>query len=249
MKKLRFLSGLLACTLFSSFFGIAPQASKAKHSEAQNTELVFVVDKSGSMGHLREKTIESFNSVIEEQKSSKEKGKVYVTTVMFNDLSEKVHDRKNIKKIDGITKKDYAPNGCTALWDAMGNTITTLSSNKKVEKNKVVFVVITDGYENASREFTKSQVKKLIDEKKNAGWNFVFLGANIDSASEGGNLGIDVEYTRDFKATGAGIKEAFGRVSTAVNQVRSGRKIDLDEDLKKENNGEKLKKVKAVRNR
>ncbi len=239
MKKIRFFSGLLACTLFSLVFSLSPKASDVTASATQDTELVFVVDKSGSMHHLTGDTIGSFNSVIDEQKNSDASGKVYVTTVMFNQSRDKIHDRKDIKEVEHITKREYNPSGCTALLDAVGNTITELSAKKEIDKNKVVFVVITDGYENASREFKKEQVKKLIDEKKKDGWNFIFLGANIDSFSESGKLGIDKNCTRDFVASADGIKEAFGRISTAVNQVRSGREIDLDESLNQKDDNKK----------
>lgn len=242
MKKFRLLSGLIACTLLSSFLSIAPKAVEAKAPIKQDTELVLVVDKSGSMYSLANDTIGSFNSVIDEQKNSDKQGEVYVTTVMFNSTSNTVHDRKDIKNVEHITKKEYNPGGCTALFDAVGSTITELSSKKEVDKNKVVFVVITDGYENASREFSKDQVKRLIDEKKKLGWNFIFLGANIDSSSESGKLGIDKNCARDFVASGMGVKEAFIRVSTAINQVRDGRKIDLDENVEKKDNNEENKK-------
>lgn len=236
MKKVRFLSGLLACAMCLPFSCVSPKAAEANSTAVKNTELVLVVDKSGSMHRLRKDTIGSFNSVIDEQKKSDKNGEVYVTTVMFNDSSDKIHDRKDIKNVENITEKEYNPNGCTALLDAVGNTITELSANKEVSKNNVVFVVITDGYENASREFKRDQIKKLIDEKKKAGWNFIFLGANIDSFAEGGNLGIDKKYARDFVASAAGVKEAFRRVTIATNQIREGRKIDLDENLNNENN-------------
>lgn len=241
MKKLKFLSGLLACTLFSTFFSMSPKAAEATSCAKKDTELVMVVDKSGSMHHLRKDTIGNFNSVIEEQKNSDASGDVYVTTVMFNDSSNKIHDRKSIKEIKDITEKDYRPQGCTALLDAVGNTITELSTNKDIDGHKVVFVVITDGLENSSKEFDINKIKKLVEEKKKENWNFIFLGANIDSFSESGKLGMDKHCTRNFVASADGVKEAFGRVSTAINQVRSGKQIDLDEDL--EANGDNRKPI------
>lgn len=197
-NKLKFFSGLLACTLFSSIFTVSPKALDTNTELKQDTELVFVVDKSGSMYNLADDTIGSFNSVIEEQKNPDKDGNVYVTTVMFNQSSEKVHERKDIKDVEKITKKEYCPSGCTALLDAVGNTITELSKNEDVKKNKVIFVVITDGYENSSKEFKKDDIKKLIDEKAKENWQFIFLGANIDSVKESGNLGINAKYTRDL---------------------------------------------------
>ena len=228
MKKFKLFSGLLAFTLFSSIFSISPKAQEIESELKQDTELVFVIDKSGSMCGLTDDTIGSFNSVIEKQKQSDQEGNVYVTTVMFNQNSEKIHNRKDIKDIEKITTKEYSPSGCTALLDAVGNTIAELSSNETIKKNKVLFVVITDGYENASKEFKKDQVKKLIEEKSKENWEFIFLGANIDSVKESGNIGISPKLTRDFVASSAGIKEAFERVNTAISQVRSNQNIDLD---------------------
>ncbi len=229
-NKSKFFSGLLACTLFSSVFTVSPKAIEASATESkQDTELVFVVDKSGSMHHLADDTIGSFNSVIEEQKKPDKEGNVYVTTVMFNQNSEKVHERKDIKDVEKITKEKYCPSGCTALLDAVGNTITELSGNESVKKNKVMFVVITDGYENSSKEFKKDDVKKLIDEKTKENWQFIFLGANIDSVKEGGSIGISAKYTRNFEASGEGIKGAFACIGSAVDQVRSNKAINLDE--------------------
>lgn len=229
MNKLRFLGRLLVCALFSSIFVASPKAQEVNTPTVQDTELVFVVDKSGSMYNLADDTIGSFNSVIEEQKAPDKEGNVYVTTVMFNQCSEKIHDRKDIKDIDKITRKEYNPGGCTALLDAVGHTITELSANGAVKKNKVLFVVITDGYENASSEFKKEHIKKLIEEKTKENWEFIFLGANIDSVKESSNIGISSEHTRDFAASSDGITKAFKQVGTAINQVRSNKAIDLDE--------------------
>lgn len=228
-NKFKFFSGLLACTLFSSMFAASPKAVEANTKPKQDTELVFVIDKSGSMYDLADDTIGSFNSVIEEQKSPDKDGNVYVTTVMFNKESEKIHDRKNIKDIEKITKKEYCPGGSTALLDTLGNTITELSKNESAKKNKVMFVVITDGYENGSREFKKETVKKLVDEKTKENWQFIFLGANIDSFKESSDIGISKKHTRNFGASGEGIKEAFACVRTAINQMRNNEEINLDE--------------------
>lgn len=229
MKKSKFWWGLLACTLFSSMFMVSAKTQEINAEPKRDTELVIVVDKSGSMYGLAGDTIGSYNSMIQEQKDPNKEGNVYVTTVMFNQNSQKVHDRKDIKDVEKITRKEYSPGGCTALLDAVGGTITQLSANDSVRKNKVIFVVITDGYENASREFKKEQIKKLIEEKTKEGWEFVFLGANIDSVKESGNIGIMAERTRDFDASSDGIVKAFKCVSTAINQVRSNKAIDLDE--------------------
>lgn len=228
-NKFKFFSGLLACTLFSSIFTVSPKAVEASAKPKQDTELVFVIDKSGSMHPLADDTIGSFNSVIEEQKKPDKKGNVYVTTVMFNKESEKIHERKDIKDIEKITKKEYCPSGSTALLDALGNTITELSKNESVKKNKVMFVIITDGYENGSKEFKKDTVKKLVDEKTKEGWQFLFFGANIDSFKESSNFGITKENTKNFIASKKGIEETFACIRTAINQIRDDKTINLDE--------------------
>ncbi len=235
MRKNKLFSGLLACTLFSSFFAISPKAAAAEPKQ-KDVELVCVIDKSGSMHRLQDDTIGSFNSVIEEQKNSKEKNEVYVTTVMFNHKHEKVHDRKNIKDLKKLTKEEYSPSGCTALYDALGDTINGISKNKCTKENKVIFAIITDGYENASKEYKKADIKKLINEKTKDGWEFIFLGANIDSAKEGGGINIGTDRTRNFDASGKGVQAAFSMISTAVRQTREGKTIDLDEPNTKEKN-------------
>lgn len=230
-NKFKFFSGLLACTLLSSVFTFSPKAAEVDaEPQKKDTELVFVVDRSGSMRDSAEDTIGSFNSVIEEQKKPDKKGDVYVTTVMFNHKSKKIHDRKNIKDINNLTREEYHTSGSTALLDAVGSTITDLSKSEAVKNNKVMFVIITDGYENSSKEFKKSQVKKLIDEKTNKeNWQFIFLGANIDSARESQSLGIASQFSRDFETSHEGIRKAFSHVNTAINQVRNGEKVDLEE--------------------
>lgn len=230
MKKTKFFSSLLMCTLFLTLCFFNAKAQEITTGVPSDTELVFIIDKSGSMNSLTNDTIGSFNSVIEEQKSSDKNGNVYVTTVMFNHQHIKIHDRKNIKDISPITKREYTPTGCTALLDAVGNTITELSTKEDVKKNKVVFVIITDGYENASREFNKEQVKKLIeDKKKNDNWEFIFLGANIDSIKAAGGIGISPKFARDFVANAEGLKDTYSRISSVIGQIRNNQEINLDE--------------------
>ena len=240
MKKIKFISGLLTSVLCASFcFAGAKEPSREKPVD---TELVFILDKSGSMHHLTDDTIGSFNSVIEEQKKTETNGNVYVTTVMFSDTHTKIHNRKNLNDISPITRKEYSPGGCTALLDAVGDTINELSNRQKCcncckccecrhckSKNKVMFVIITDGCENASKEFKKDQVKKLIEDKQtNDKWEFIFLGANIDSVSAAGNIGIDAKYARDFTASSEGIKNACELASRSISQFRENKEIDLD---------------------
>ena len=148
----------------------------------EKIELVFLLDRSGSMGGLEEDTIGGYNSVLKDNKNKD----ALVTTVLFDNQIEFLHDREDIKKIKDITKKDYYVRGCTALLDAIGITINKIS--KETKDRKVIFVITTDGLENASREYNRNQIKKMIEKRKD--WEFMYLGANIDSYEEAGSIGI-----------------------------------------------------------
>lgn len=233
MKKGKFMGAVLA---FATLFSVAIPVSSVKAAEnktAQDTELVFVIDKSGSMWDLTDDTIGGFNSTIKEQKDPSKKGKVNVTTVMFNWASDTIHDRVDIEHVNPISRENYSPSGCTALLDAVGSTISKLSSNRSIEKHKVVFVIITDGYENASREFTRAQIKRMIEQKTAQGWEFIFLGANIDSVKEGASIGVSSDRSRSFTASSVGVHTVYKCVCNAIDQARGGKQIDLDEAMKK----------------
>lgn len=231
MKKL--FSGLLSMATFlgACFFGfnVVGAEEAAANTEGANvianekkdTEVVFIVDKSGSMRGLVSDTIGSFNSVLDDQKNDKENGGAYVTTVFFNHGHEKVHDRKDIQAVEHITDKDYKPSGSTALLDAVGDTINELSNNNEIKDHKVMVVIITDGYENSSREYSKKQVKELIEAREKDGWQFVFCGANIDAASEGGHIGICKERTIKFAATGEGVASTYADISDRISNLRA----------------------------
>lgn len=221
-KKFKLLRGFLACTLLSSIFTFSSKAEEVKtENPKKDLELVFVIDKSGSMNHLEDDTIGNFNSVIKSQKESENEGNVYVTTVMFNQDNKKIHDRKDIKNVKDITKKDYRAGGSTALLDAVGNTINDLSNNESVKDHKVLFVIITDGYENCSKEFKKEDVKKLIDKKtKDEKWEFKFFGANIDAFEEGTKIGIRKDGILNFVATSKGMGEVFDNIRDSIESAR-----------------------------
>lgn len=157
------------------------------------TELVFILDKSGSMEGLENDTIGGFNAMIEKQKSVD--GKVYVSTVLFSNSSEVLHDRKTVDEIASLTKSDYQVGGCTALLDAVGNTITHISNIHKYIREedvpaRTMIVITTDGMENASKEYSYNQVKNMIREKEKCGWEFLFLADNIDAAETAESIGI-----------------------------------------------------------
>lgn len=188
------------------------------------TELVFILDRSGSMYNLVEDTIGGFNSMIENQK--KEPGEAYVTTVLFDDHYEILHDHVNLKELHPITDKEYYARGCTALLDAVGKTInyigTRLNNTPESERpDKVIFVITTDGYENSSKEFTKIQIKDMIEHQQNKySWTFIFLGANIDAVSEASNLGINTDFARTYIANENGTKIVYNTISNVVTTLR-----------------------------
>ena len=193
------------------------------------TELVFILDRSGSMYNLVSDTIGGYNSMIERQK--KEPGDAYVTTVLFDDNYELLHDHINLKEIKPITDKEYYTRGCTALLDAVGKTINSigerLNNTPEDERpDKVIFVITTDGYENASGEFTKTQIKDMIEHQQNKySWTFIFLGSNMDAVSEARNLGINTDFARTYTANEIGTASVYKSISNAVNTMRG---VDFD---------------------
>ncbi|WP_024857522.1 vWA domain-containing protein [Ruminococcus albus] len=201
-----------------------------KNANNNITELVFVLDRSGSMAGLESDTVGGFNSLIKDQKNSD--GKAFVTTVLFDTEFIYVHDRADISTVKPLTEKDYVPRGCTALLDAVGMTIQHIAGIHKYARpedvpSKTIFVITTDGMENASREFRYDTVKKLIEkEQKKYGWEFIFLGANIDAAATAGSMGI--AHASNYKADGKGTKLMYGAVGRAVRCMRESAPLAED---------------------
>lgn len=191
---------------------------KAKEEELTPAELVFVVDKSGSMRSLQSDTIGSFNTLLEKQKNLP--GDAYVTTVMFNNKSQTTHNRVRIHDVNPISNTDYQPSGCTALLDAVGQTISTISNCETSKDHKVMFVIITDGYENASREFDKDTVKQMIEDKTKLGWEFLFCGADIDAFGEAQKIGINKDNVIKFERNSESLTATIGVVSESVRSFR-----------------------------
>lgn len=154
-------------------------------------DVIFILDNSGSMGGSEDNTISSYNEYLEREK--KKKYDVLVTTVLFNDNYKYLYKRENIKEVKPLTRKEYKVGGCTALYDALGNSINYM----KDTKNKVLFIIITDGMENASREYNKNKIKRLI--KKYNNFEFIYIGADIDSYEAGGAIGIKRDNIANFK--------------------------------------------------
>ncbi|MDN5308217.1 MAG: hypothetical protein PWP16_1580 [Eubacteriaceae bacterium] len=209
------------------------------------TELVFILDRSGSMSGLESDTIGGYNGLLEKQK--KETGEAVITTVLFDDRYELLHDRIPITGVEKISHKEYFVRGTTALLDAIGKTISKIDNvhehTKKSERaGQVMFVITTDGLENASREYSADQVRKLIERKKKAGWEFIFLGANIDAVETARSFGISEDRAVNYHADAEGTLLNYAVVNETVSQLRSGNSIDKDwksqieEDFKKRKN-------------
>ncbi len=193
------------------------------------TELVFILDRSGSMDGLESDTIGGYNSMLAKQKA--EPGEAVVTTVLFDDKYELLHDRINIKGIAPITEKEYYVCGTTALLDAVGKTIQKIDNAQKhtgeeLRADKVLFVIITDGMENASKEYTYGKIKAMIEHQKECcGWEFIFLGANIDAVATASRFGIDEDRAANYHADSAGTQLNYEAVSCAVSELRASRSI------------------------
>ena len=207
------------------------------------TEIVFILDRSGSMAGLEGDTIGGFNAMIEKQK--KEPGQVYVSTVLFDNVSEVIHDRVDIQKIEPMTDRDYYVRGCTALRDAIGGAIHHIGNVHKYAREedrpeKTLFVITTDGMENASRQYTYGRLKAMIErQKEKYGWEFIFLGANIDATKEAARFGIDADRTANYHADTIGTAVIYEAMSEAVCNVRANRpmskewKRNVDADYRK----------------
>ena len=207
------------------------------------TEIVFILDRSGSMAGLEDDTIDGFNAMIQKQKG--EEGEAYVSTVLFDNHTEVIHDRVDIQKIQPMTREDYYVRGCTALLDAVGKSIRHIGNVHKYAREedrpeKTIFVITTDGMENASREYTYDRVRKMIEhEQKKYGWEFLFLGANIDAAKEAARFGITEDRAANYHADHQGTAVIYEAMSEAVCNVRACRPMSadwkrrVDEDYKK----------------
>ena len=207
------------------------------------TELVFILDRSGSMSGLERDTIGGFNSMIEKQK--KEEGEAVVSTVLFDNESVVIPDRLPLNKVPRMTEKEYFTRGCTALLDAVGGAIHHIGNVHKYARKedvpeKTMFIITTDGYENASRRYDYEKVRKMIErQKEKYGWEFLFLGANIDAAAEAKRFGISADRAVNYKCDEKGTALNYEVISEAVCSVRASRPLSadwksrIDEDVRK----------------
>ena len=188
------------------------------------TEIVFILDRSGSMSGLEADTIGGFNSMIEKQK--KENGEALISTVLFDNVSEVIHDRVPVQKVEPMTDRDYSVRGCTALLDAIGGAIHHIGNVHKYARNEDVpehtlFVITTDGMENASRRYDSEKVKKMIErQKEKYGWEFLFLGANMDAVKEAARFGISSDRAVRFENDAQGVAVNYHIVSETVSRMR-----------------------------
>ena len=204
------------------------------------TELLFVLDRSGSMASLAADTIGGYNSMIEKQKT--EQGDAIVTTVLFDDKYEMLYSGIDIKKTEPLTDKQYFARGMTALNDAVGKTIAAMDEKysklpESMIPEKTLFVITTDGFENASKEYTLDGIKAMIEAHKEKGWEFIFLGANIDAVKVGGSMGIGADRSVSYKADAVGTATNFATVGCVASAVRERRDIgdDWKKDIEKHN--------------
>ncbi len=186
------------------------------------TEVVFILDRSGSMSGLEADTIGGFNSLVEKQK--KEEGDALISVVLFDDRSEVIYDRVPVQKVEPMNDRQYYVRGCTALLDAIGGAVHHIGNVHKYAREedrpeKTLFIITTDGMENSSHEYTYKKVKKLVEKQQSKyGWEFLFLGANIDAISVAGSFGIDskraINYMSDSRGTGVSFKALSNTVSS-----------------------------------
>lgn len=188
------------------------------------TELVFVIDRSGSMSGMESDTIGGLNAVLERNRNLE--GEVTVSTVLFDDKIEVLHDRLPINQVKPLTREDYWVRGCTALLDAIGGSIKHIQRvqgymPQQYKADKVIFVITTDGYENASKKYTYPQIKNLIEKKTEDGWEFLFLGANIDAAAEATRMGIAPDRAATYYCDNEGTEAMYESVGNATCCMRS----------------------------
>lgn len=211
------------------------------------TEIVFILDRSGSMSGLEADTIGGFNSMIEKQKNAE--GEALISTVLFDNTSEVIHDRVSVQSIKPMTRDDYTVRGCTALLDAIGGAIQHIGNVHKYARAEDVpehtlFVITTDGMENASHRYSSEKVKKMIErQKEKYGWEFLFLGANIDAVETARHFGISEDRAVNYHSDSEGTQLNYEVLSEAICSVRCSAPLDanwkkrIDEDYESRKKG------------
>jgi uncharacterized protein YegL len=218
-----------------------------KPTIASTTEVVFILDRSGSMEAVETDTIGGFNTMLKKQQA--ENSHALLTTVLFDNEMEILHNRVPIEDVPLLTNKEYYARGTTALLDAVGKTIEHISNIHKYvcmenEPAKTLFIITTDGYENSSVLYTKRKVKSLINQKQKDGWTFLFLGANIDAVKTAKNIGIEEDYAADFLCDEEGIDTCYNSVSKVIGQCCRVSEATLPKNWKKQIDEDFLKRKK-----
>ena len=209
--------------------------AKCENTTTEPVQIICILDRSGSMRSLAEDTIGGYNSFLEKQK--KESGKATVTTVIFDNKYEKIIDNVDLEIAPELTSSEYYARGTTALLDAVGRTIMETAGNMEKEgicpaKRRVLIIIMTDGLENASVEYNKSSVKEMINATTNEyGWNYIFMGANIDSIAEATSIGIRADHASNYTHNQAGVRKSFAQMDTVASEVRE--KGEISEDWKR----------------
>lgn len=209
------------------------------------TEVVFILDRSGSMSGLEGDTIGGFNSMIEKQK--KEEGEALVSTILFDNYSEVLHDRVEVSKIEPLTDRDYTVRGCTALLDAIGGAIHHIGNVHKYARDEdvpehTIFIITTDGMENASHQYSREKIKAMIERQKTKyGWEFLFLGANIDAIETARSYGIDQDRAVEYNCDSVGTGLNFEAMSDAITTMRCSAPLTADWKKKVEADRKKRK--------
>ena len=225
-----------------------------KTNEAKNggsTELVFVLDRSGSMAGLESDTVGGFNGMLNKQRGND--APCWVTTVLFDHERVTLHDRLPLRNVEALTSRDYQVRGSTALFDAIGETVRHIENVHRYIRPEDVpqttlFVVITDGLENASRSWTRHAVRRLLDQKQEEGWEFIFIGANIDAVEAASDIGIRADRAVNYRADSRGTAAVYRSVSCAVDEARacmpmsSGWRSDVDADFSARSGKDRRKK-------
>ena len=219
LKKLLFV---ILCTFSIPAFAKTIEIS----TEPSNVEVFFILDRSGSMSGLEDDTIGGFNGMLQKQKQEN-LGKTFITTVLFDHQYELLHDHILLSEIKPMTSKEYFVRGNTALLDAMGKSISKAKTRQDTSK-KVLFVVITDGQENSSKEYSLATIKKLVKDQQAKGWEFLFLGANMDAIGAANSLGISTDKAVTYISDKEGTQKNYEAVSEAIKSVRKGKNVDKE---------------------
>lgn len=206
-----------------------------KTVSAELSEIVFILDRSGSMAGLEADTIGGFNSMLEKQKQLS--GRAFVSTVLFDNECETIHDRMALELVPRLTEREYSVRGCTALLDAVGKTIEHVDmihryAREEDRPGRTLFVITTDGMENCSRDYSYDRVRSLIESHKEKGWEFLFLGANIDAAREAARFGIDASRTANYRADSRGTEVIYDSISETIEAFRCCPCGSIDESWK-----------------